>query len=156
MNKHLRISLIGLATLALLLAVALPGLAKTADTYSCSILSLIVNRGGAYEENFSICGELEAYWEDGVLYNVCRGIIPWGEPIDRGTWRYATFDETCAYFGDRVSCSKTLLSITKDQWGVEGKIFDPITGEMINSVDDAWYTAHKYSGKFVLYKEYRP
>jgi hypothetical protein len=155
MNKKARVGLIVLITVILLLAVALPGLAKKTETYPCSYDGLMVHISGDYART-PIFGEMEAYWEDGVLYNICKGIIPWGEPIDPGAWRYATFEETCDYFGDSVTCTKTVLTITKEQWGGDVYLFDPVTGESIGPATDFNMIAHKYSGTFVGYEEYVP
>jgi hypothetical protein len=155
MSKHMRIGLVGLVTVMLLLAVVLPGLAKKPDTYQCDIWGVKVHVSGAFGR-VQIFGELDAYWKDGVLYNTCKGVIPWGEPIEPGAWRYATFEESCDYMGDRVSCSKTILSTTKELWGVDQELYDPETDAMVGPADDFTLTAHKYSGKFVVNLEYTP
>jgi hypothetical protein len=155
MNKKSKIVLIVLITTSLVLAVVLPALArKPIETDpNCIAWAVIVNKSGVYDR-YAVYGALDAYWENGVLYNYCTGIIPWGDETDRPGWRFATFNESCEYFGDRVTCDKNTATTTPDQWGNDVPIYDPETEDTY----DTWvfYAISHRNGEFLFYKEYTP
>ena len=155
MNKRSKMVLIVLMTAALVLAVVLPALArKPIETDpNCRSTAVIVHKSGAYDYDW-VYGALDAYWEDGVLYNYCTGIIPWGDETDMPGWRFATFIETCVHFGDRVTCEKNTAIITPDQWGNDVKIYDPETEDTYDT-RVFYYSAHR-NGEFLFNKEYTP
>ncbi len=153
MSKRTRINLTVLVTLILVLAAALPALAKKpSGDYTCRVTTPV------YNDNvwvFSVWteGVLDAYWEGGVLYNFCTGTIPLGEEYNAGL-HYATFEEVCDYWGDNATCTKGVLSITPETSGGTVEIFDPDTGAKYET--DNFYASMNRSGKFLYYKEYTP
>lgn len=147
MNKRTRIGLIVLITAALVLAVAVPALARKpieTDPH-CVGWAVIVNNNDVYDR-YPVYGALDAYWEGGTLYNYCTGIMPWGDETDRPGWRFATFDESCEYLGDRVTCDKNTMTTTPDQWGSPVQIYDP-DGDVTYTADDFYLSVHR-NGEF--------
>jgi hypothetical protein len=158
MNKHVKISLIVLGTIVLLLALTIPGLAKKSETYNCNVAVVLVSSGGSKMTHLETGYNLEAYWKDDILYNFCTGTIPFGEPHETMLGRrYATFDETCAYWGDSVTCDKNVISTDIEQWPTkEFPIFDPVTEENLDKPATYFSVKTHKNGKFLFYKEYVP
>ena len=156
MNKKIQISLIVLVTVILLLALTIPGMAKEGDETTCQAPVLTVDKHGDFHNDFHALGDFDAYWDEGILYNDCLGIIPFGEQI--GTeMRYANFKEACDFAaGIGGTCDEEGGEFSLDSNYVEA-------GTSIRDKDaKEWYRATSYlyevteAGDFSLHKEYTP
>ena len=148
MNKRTQIGLVLVITLVLLLGLTIPSMAKKNPTFSCSIDPLIVNKDGQIMTyTMKVYGELEAYWEDGTLVNICTGTVPLGETINPSL-TYADFDVYCSELPE--SCDKGVFTYVDYELG---KIWDPDGGYF---TPDSRTLVLKNNGKFTFSKLYTP
>ena len=151
MNKKTRIGLMVLVTILVLLAMTVPGLAEEEEP-KCLVGILITDKGGEFIiKNYYV--DLTAYWDDDTLINICTGNLPFGKLYLKDWW-FATFKQTCDYWGDRVVCSQGVLYTDPTLWGSGYNIYDPNTGEFLEA-DYYWVTAHA-NGYLEFYMEYTP
>jgi len=102
MNKHTKISLIVLVTVVLMLAIAIPALART-DATTCGLNWRIDNKQS--DVSIEIPSDLVVSLEGSTLTRTCTGNIPLGESLnDKKEWpTYFTLiqmrDYLCNRFG---------------------------------------------------------
>ena len=155
MNKHVKISLIVLVAVVLLLALTIPVLAKKPvyPNPNCYAYMPTVHVSGNLYGGIYVFGALEAYWEDGVQYNYCTGIIPWGEETSIPGWRLLTFNEAAEYYADYNVCQQNFCWTDNTMWfSSTVPIYDPV--EKMTLSAEIFYAAMYRNGEFLYYKEY--
>lgn len=149
MNKSLQIGLILVITLVLLLGLTVPSIAQNNPKFSCYINPIIVKKDGEImTSTMKVYGDLEAYWEYGILVNICTGTVPLGEAIN-SSLTYANFDVYCSE--PSASCKDGVFTYV--DYGL-GKILDPDGGYY--TPDSRTFILHEDDGKFSFTKTYTP
>ena len=153
MNKHVRISLIGIIAVVLIFAIVLPALAKPAPTDSCTVKYPSVNNAtGTIMRHHSLTGDLEAEWDEGTLINVCTGDVPFGEPVNPGT-NWIDFDALCDL--NNWTCADGVATITSESLDGFVWVWDLDTEEFYPS--DYWKVEiFNSDATFTFSKEYKP
>ena len=146
MSKKVRLGLIALFVAALVLAIAIPALAKDTDVVKkgpCYPRWLSYDENGEVYDYTYVKGHYVLVRTDTELTKTCSAFVPYGEDFvwagAKLTW--FTFDEVCDYWGKTKSCKKdNLFVLTYEDYPEERTIEDPVTKEILTTTD--WtYTA---------------
>jgi hypothetical protein len=148
MNKHVKISLIVLVTVVLLLAIAIPALARI-QRKSCGTLWMAYDAKLDESVEIFIFGEGEFTLTGNTLIRTCNGNIPLGEAPIKPWLTYFDLDEMrgylCDTYGGDACDIGTPFTIGPDETGGYQDT-DSYKGDECTSYD--WELVVKRNGDF--------
>ncbi|MFN2236529.1 MAG: hypothetical protein ACK2U1_20055 [Anaerolineales bacterium] len=156
MTKQTRIGLMALVTVLLLLAMALPGLAKTEPPEDCITRYPVYNPAGNVISSslFTLPGEIDfdnSGWIGEELINVCIGEVPFGVTVKKFNW--LAYDDLKLLASWDWSETVAIRTVTEDD-NVRAWVWD-FDEEKAYQSTSGWLEIYP-DGTFTLYKVYVP